>query len=248
MRARHIVAAGLFALLTVTGCGAAGGGASGATTQATTPRAVATPAGNGVAALGPDEITAKARTAFLAAPSVHVKGSVTSGTSVIGLDLRVRQSGGGDGVMVMDGGKLRLLVIGKVAYLSGDRTFWEQAGIPAATAKTLVGKYVRTTSADKDFSQLLAFSDVRQLAENFLPKDGLAVEGKATLAGTRVVTLKDATDARYSVALDGPAYPVRLVGKDGADAISLDFLDYGKDVPLTAPPAAQVLDASRLHG
>jgi len=146
----------------------------------------------------------------------------------------------------MDGGKLRMVAIGKTVYLSGDRTFWKKSGASSSMAKRMVGKYLKTNAANKDYADLLAFYDLRQLAENLLPPNGLQVAGPESLAGSRVITLRDDTGARYSVALDGPPYPVRLAGKDGTDAVALDFTEYGKPVSLTPPPAGQVIDVSQV--
>ena len=46
------------------------------------------------------------------------------------------------------------------------------------------------------------------------------------------------------MALTGEPYPLKLAGKDGAQALDLDFLEYGKPLKLTPPPASKVVSAN----
>jgi hypothetical protein len=98
-------------------------------------------------------------------------------------------------------------------------------------------------SSSKDFASLLQLTDLQTFAKGvFTPTGAVGKGAVTTYAGRRVVELRDGDGSTLDVALDGPAYPLRVTGPTSAGAgQALTFTAYGAAVPLSPPPAAQVV-------
>ncbi len=184
------------------------------------------------------EVESLAKKALLGASSVRIKGTVHENGETIALDMHLKGTDGSTGTITQNGTDMHLLIIGKVAYISGDDTFWSKTVGKGAVA-TLRGKYLKMTSSNPDFKDLLVFGSVTKLAAMFLPDEPLIRIGQQPVNGSRTLILKGAGDT-YFVALDGPPYPLRLSGGDSKTSAVIDFLDYGKPVTLTAPPKSKI--------
>jgi hypothetical protein len=202
----------------------------------------ASPATNGIDRLPTDQALAKATAAYLAASSVHVKGTIVDDGTSIALDLRQTRRGDSTGTITMDGAKIKVLTVGKTAYISGDRKFWTDAA--GADAYDLFkGTWVKTKLSGADFAQFALFTDRKRFADGVLPTDGLRADRREDVRGAPAFRFEDATDAGYYVSLTAEPVPVRFAGEDGGSKIALDFLDYGAPVELTPPPASKVVEA-----
>jgi hypothetical protein len=225
--------------LAVAGTAACGDDGASPSPGATTPAASASPATNGIDELPAEKALAAARSAYIEAATVRVRGTFVDGGETIGLDLRTSRNGDSAGTLRVDGAKIGILTIGKTAWFTGDRRFWTNVGGADAYAQ-LKGKYVRTTLSAADFKTFAALTDRRQFADNVLP-DAMFPGERQAVNGVDAYRFKDFGGASYFVALTGEPYPLKVAGKDGAQSLDLDFLEYGKPLKLTPPPPAKVV-------
>jgi hypothetical protein len=177
----------------------------------------------------------------LAAATVRVRGTVVDGGTNVGLDLRTALNGDTQGTLRVDGATITVLTIGKRAWFSGDRKFWTDAAGADAYAQ-MKGKYLRTTRTSAEFKDFADLIDRKQFADSVLP-DTLLPGGRQAVNGVDAYRFKDLSGASYFVALTGEPYPLKFAGKDGAQALDIDFLEYGKPMKLTPPPASKVISA-----
>jgi len=207
---------------------------------------------NGVGSLSADEILARAKTALTRASSVHLVGQVTEDGDEMRLDLRIKGREGGIGIINVQNHKIELVRVGQTVYMRTDENFWaSQIGDPAV-AKQLAGKYLKGPVDDVRLKQLANFTDMAGLADLMLKPDGKLAKGeRKTVNGIPAIGLVD-DDPKdpgvLYVAVQGEPYPLQLApAAAGSNSQgSIDFVDYGKSVQLTAPSAAEVIDASKL--
>lgn len=199
---------------------------------------------NGVGRQAPDAVAAKARAAALAAPSVHLSGTVVSSGATYRLDMRLK-SGGGIGKVVSGARTFELLRVGARLYVKGDAAFYSaasaasSAGVSASTK--LEGKYVRVHATDPSYKMLSVFTDKAALLGSVTDLGGPARKGDyREVDGLRTVAVTTDGGGTLRVSLRGTPYPVQVVRAGGAG--TLDLTDYGKDFTVAAPPADQVLD------
>lgn len=231
-------AAVALAVAALAGCGGSGSTATtGSSPAASASGALAT---NGIDKMTAAEAMAKAGAAFQAAPSARLQGEVLDAGKTIKIDSQMQ---GKDGrvTIVQGGGTVELLVKGQAAFLSGDEAFWTSSlGDPVA--KTLVGKYLKTTPTGKDAQELVLFTDRSKIIGELLPKNGFSGGKKNTLNGQPVWEFSDGAGSVYDIALTGEPLPLQISSvKDGKLAMT-----YGITADLTEPPAAKVLDASTM--
>ncbi|HET9653809.1 MAG TPA: hypothetical protein VFP72_00510 [Kineosporiaceae bacterium] len=223
----------------------AGCGGSGSTTTATTSSSPAAstssaPATNGIDKLTATEVMTKASAAFQAAPSVRIQGEMIDAGKKAKVDSQLQ---GKDGrvTLGLDAVSMELLVKGEAAYISGNDAFWTSS-VGATGAKTMSGKYLKTTVAGKDAKDMMGFIDRGKIVSDILPKDSFSSGKKATLNGQPVWELSDGAGSVYDIALTGEPLPLQISSaKDGKLTLT-----YGITVDLTEPPAAKVLDASKM--
>lgn len=239
------------AVLLAASVAACGGGSPTTTAGGTSPTTSAAPAtststspvipgSNGVDQLTPAEAVKKANAAFIAASTVSMKGSVPDSGKTIGIDVQLARSGGRARIG-MNGGTVDMIIIGKTAYVGGDKAFWVQTAGKSA-AQQLVGKYVKTNVTGKLAKELSVFIDRTKLSEGMIPTAGLNQGKVATLNGKPVYRLSDGAGFTVDIALVGPPYPLEMSG-DGAK------LDLAFDIPvkLTPPPASKIIDGTKLN-
>jgi hypothetical protein len=235
------------ALVLLAGCGSndsAGAGPAGSAGPTT-------PAGNGVESKTPKEIIAAAKDALSHADSVHVAGTATGDGQSVTIDVKIKGSAGGAGSITLEGKKVDILRVGRTVYMKADQAFWTSITGNAQAAKLLNGKYLKSTTSDQKLKQIAAFTDVSGLADGVLKAEGTVTKGdKKTVNGTEAIGLVDsAGGGTLYVATTGKPYPLEIAPAPGSsDSGKIDFTDYGKDVDLTAPPAASVIDVAKLGG
>jgi len=237
------------AAVLLAGCGG-GSGAGGAGSSPTAPTATAL-AENGVADLPATEILAKAKTALTQASSVHIKGGGVSDGQQFALDMRYGTAGA-TGSLTINGQVIELLRVGSTAYLKGTEAFWRSSSRSTAVAELLKGRYLELPANRPDFAELTSFTDLRKdAAELVTPEGEITKGGRKTVYGVEAIALDSSKGGTLYVALRGEPYPLQAVSSAEAksgDTGSLDFLDYGVPVTVTAPPADQVVDISKLGG
>jgi len=238
----------LTAAALVAGCG----GGSGSTGTGTTSGApvTTTPAENGVADLSPTEILAKATEALGQAGSVHVKGGGFTEGQQFGLDMKYGPDGA-NGSVTANGQTIELLRVGSTVYVKASEAFWRSTG-QAAAAELLKGRYLKVPASTPNFAELSSLTDLRKNAKELLAPDGTVTKAeRKTVRGVDAIGLKSSKGGTLYVAVRGEPYPLEVIpGADGKsdETGSLEFLDYGVPVTVTAPPAEQVVDVSKLGG
>ncbi len=253
-------AAAALAVLALAACSSSGSGSSAAATgpgtagasaqSAPAPSASKSPspatssAGKaGLEAASADEILAEARSALLAASSVHAKGDLVSEGSSYTIDLRMVRGVGAAGTMAVEGKGLDLVRIGDTAYVRLDPAFLRAATNSASSVRLLSGTYFKVTARrSATFAPFVALTDAEQAFGSALAPTGTVTKGKVMrLNKQRVIDLlvDGGRSGHVYVALSGTPYPVRIVyGSSGDEHVDLD--GYGAKVKLTPPPAAKV--------
>ena len=194
------------------------------------------------------EVTANAK----AASSLTLAGSMTQadGTGETA-SLAVKPSQGCTGTIGTVGkGSFKLIKIGSTIYLNPDKQFWESnGGAAASTIINLVnGKYIKISSTDKNMGSVADLCDVAQMFSTDGKQDTLTKGKVTTLNGTRVLPLNDTPDGSVSYVTDtSKPQLVEITSPKGAkDGSGKITVTYGAPVTLTAPPASQVIDGSKL--
>lgn len=245
------------ALLAAAAAAALVGGCGEVTTTGTAhPDDAPKPADNGVAALAPADILAKAKAAFPKVPSVHVVGAGASDGQQFGIDLKIKNNEGATGSLDLGVGgpdgtttlKLELVLIGQTAYLKGDDEFWKTLTGGDQLVSKLHGKWVKTTTQNERLKELLSFGDLAELGKALLEPDGKLTKGAAKeIRGTTAIGLVEAGQdgGTLYIATEGEPLPLQI-NEGGKSTGSVDFQDYGKPVELTAPPANLIVDEQEL--
>jgi hypothetical protein len=245
---RILAAVGATALL-VAACGGGSdetaGSGSAATDSTASATASPTPSGNGVADLSTDQILAKSKAALQAADSVRIAGSGGSGGEKIKLDIKYAKDTS-QGTITVSGQPVEIRRIGGTAYIKGSEKFLG-AQVPAEAAKLLTGKWLKVPVTDSRFGDLTQLFDLSKAADGILTPDGTVTKGEAgTIDGKPAIALKSGKDGgALWIATTGQPYPLQIVST-GTDSGKIDFTDYGATVAVEAPPAAQVVDVSKL--
>ena len=200
---------------------------------------------NGVAGKPAPEIVAAAKLAADGASSVHVSGSIVSGTSPISLDLEVLAGRGGKGQLSEGGLAFDVIHIGETAYIKGSAAFYRHIG-GGATAQLLQGRWLKAPARSGSFASVASLTDLRELVDKTLAVRGpLLRTATTTVAGKAVVGVTDASKGGVLyVATTGPAYPVEIV-ENGSNGGTISFDRWDRNVSLSAP--ANAIELSQLQ-
>ena len=223
------------------GCGGTGLASAGLPGEGPT----RTPPGPGVpepSATGPvdprpaADLLQAARTAFAAAPSVHVTGTAVRGGDSYVVDLRLKGPAGGTATIRTSHGTVDVVRIGDTAWVGGDLAFWRGVSGDDAAARRSVGSWVKVPARDGNFGEYVAFTSPDAVAA-LLPDPArpATVRPTTTIAGQPAVPVRTGEGATLTVAATGTAAPLRLDGLSDGQFVLLDFAGYGDPVPLTAP-------------
>jgi hypothetical protein len=209
--------------------------------------APSTPASNGVAALGADQILQKSKDALKQAKSFRAKGSTHDEDGKTDVDLRIN---GADfaGTMANGDAKLQMLAVGGKRYMKPNEQFWTtvtDAKQGKAMAKAVGNRWISGADSDASFAGLFSIGTV----DGLLKPDGAISKGEEkAIAGVPAISLKDAgnTDTVIWIATTGEPYPVQFASTDGTTVV---FSGFGEPITdITAPPAAQIIDLGKLTG
>ncbi|WP_371497442.1 hypothetical protein OG871_15875 [Kitasatospora sp. NBC_00374] len=215
----------------------------------------ASPSAAGLESLSAAEIIKKTQEAGAKATSVKLTFDITSEGQKIAGSVAEDSSGNCVGqVSLGDKGSFDLLRTSGSVWLKPDAAFWEKS-VAAGTSKTLAGKYLMGGAEAAGVKELASFCDmgIETLKSIGKTESGADDTAGATKGGTKqvgadlAVVIKDGdatTKAEMAVAAKGEPYLLQLA-TTGADTGTMTFSDYGKPVTVTAPPAAQVIDASK---
>lgn len=226
---------------TIAGSGAPAPGLSAPPSHAAPSRAAApnpTATYNGVASMSGDDALGTAYSALQHAPSVRVK-AILKGGNPWTLQLRYRGTDS-DGTYAIDGMTVQIRKVGRSVYRKASQQYWRSRLGPAA-ARLPAGKWIKVPITDKSLTDLADLLRKDQMADAFLGLAGTLSTGVfRTVNGVETVpVISDGPDKETAyVAIVGEPYPVRI--ETGTDVGSVDFLDYGRPVTITAPPPSQV--------
>jgi hypothetical protein len=199
---------------------------------------------NGVASKSADGIVSAATGAISGVKSVHVSGSIVSGSSPITLDLNLVSGTGGQGTMSENGLSFRIVALNQTVYINGSPAFWRHFG-GAAAAQLFNGKWLKAPESGQ-FASFASLTNLQQLLSSLLASHGpLAKGGTTTVNGQKVVAVNDtAKGGTLYVATTGKPYPIEIK-KAGAQGGHLSFDRFDQSVPLSPP--ANAIDVSQLH-
>jgi hypothetical protein len=204
-----------------------------------------TSSSNGIAAKTPAEILTAAKAAADSASSVHVSGSIVSGSSPITLNLELLAGKGGRGQISENGLSFNLIQVGGTAYISGSPAFYSHFG-GAAAAQLLEGKWLKVPSSSGNFSTLGSLTNLSQLLDTALADHGKLAKGvTTTVDGQKVLSVTDVSHGgTLYVATTGKPYPIEI-SKDGKSGGKILFDRWNAPVTLTAPKNS--IDLSQLE-
>lgn len=251
MRPTRVLLAVSAAALVAAACGDDSTSGAGAPAQAggsAPSSAASSAAGSEIASLAAPEILTRAKAAFKKAESVRLTGGGATDGATFQVDMRY----GTDkaiGSVSNAGQKIELRRIGQTVYLRADKAFWSQSA-GAAAAELLGGKFLKAPVTDARVKQLASFTDKNAFVDEVLDPDGTVTKGEAKdVRGTPAIGLLDSAGGGSTlyIATTGEPLPLQVAPKSGSgDSGSLDFLDYGKSVDVTVPPAAETIDVTKL--
>ena len=202
---------------------------------------------SGEASKSARQIFTDAERATESASSVHISGGVVSGSDNIHLDF-VDSPGRSGGTISDKGTTFQIVLAGKTVYIKGSQATMTQIGGQAA-GQLLGGKWLETTTADKDFGSLSQLFDLPRLIRGIQPTGTLGKAGVTTVDGQSVIGLTDSShDGELYVADSGPPYMVELVGGSNASqgTGTITFDHYGSATRPALPTDA--VNINQLEG
>jgi hypothetical protein len=237
----RLVLVGVGVAAMVTAC--SGGQTS--TPPATTSAAPAPVAG----ALPGNQVQPAVKAAFQGATAVHVKGTLNNGSGSLTLDLQLNRDHSASGTVSEGGPAIPLRVVQGIDYLqftpqviSGSGN----AGVRQAGA-ALRNKWVPGTSrlASDVVDSLTGLLDYDSFLQNMFSVQSQVPNATTTdvVDDVPVVVYEAADGASVSVAKAAPHFLMRLTAPSTGSG-ELDFTDWNKPVPVTAPTSAQLYHAT----
>ncbi|MFD8600296.1 hypothetical protein ACFV1L_35380, partial [Kitasatospora sp. NPDC059646] len=229
------------------GCGGPGG--SGGPSAAGSPAAAGAAASdNGVAALPAAEILQRAVQALKDARSVRETGTVAGDGLTVSVDLRLDVAGSCTGTLRQAGyGGFQVVKAGQELWVKPDHAFWENNGDPAL-AELVGDRYLKTTSDNPQFAEVVDFCDLGALANKLGSGGSDLTRGAATtVQGRSAITVtghSDTGSGTLYVATGGPPVPLRMERDTGG---AVDLGEFGTPVPAATPGPDQSVDLDQLQ-
>jgi hypothetical protein len=205
------------------------------------------PRGPGNATIAPRDLRGKVGAAMRSAKTFHVVAKGGEAGKRMSFDIHFAPHKAA-GWINENGEKFELINPGGASlYFRLSRTTWQRrAGEQAA--ELFSGRWVKVPAKDKSFAGFAHDFDAKLFTG--LTSDmtkGMKKVGPATVRGVRATEYKSASDhSRLFIARYGP--PVVLKAVDPSrDGGTISFSDYGKSYRFRPPPAAQVIDSTKLE-
>jgi hypothetical protein len=187
------------------------------------------------------QIFSDAEKATESAPSVHISGGITSGSDHVRLDF-VDSAGRSGGTITDNGETFQLILSGKTVYLKGTVATMTKVSGDAAAGKLLGGKWLQTTTGDKDFGNIAEVFNLPDLIHSIQPQGTLHKSSLTTVNGHSVIGLTDSSrKGTLYVADSGRPYMIELTGGSGHSGL-ITFDHYGSAVAPAIPTGAVNLD------
>jgi hypothetical protein len=237
-----LVAAAGVSCLAIAACGSNSSASAGAAPSASSTV-------DPLAGLSAAKVQARTITDAEAASSLTMKGSIAQSGQSFTVNLAIKPGHGCTGTIGLGAkGNLRVIVINKTVYLDPDNTFWKvNSGADAATVIALVdGRYIEAPASDSNMAPWAQLCDVSQLFSSNGPASGQVKEAVTTLNGTRVLPIKDSDGTAYVTDTSKPELVQLSAPKGSKNGSGMVTVTMNVPVTLTAPPAGQVIDGSKL--
>jgi hypothetical protein len=186
-----------------------------------------------------------------AAASLTINGTVSQSGKSITIDLGIKRGQGCAGTVGESGvGTMKLVVIGETLYMKPDTEFWKSvagnAGDASAVIALLGGRYLKLPADGGSAAGVGSICDVSKLL-NSGATGRVTREAVTRLAGIRVLPLKLSDGStEYVTDTSKPEFVEAFAPKGTKDGAGTATLSVGAPVRLTAPPASQVIDGSKL--
>jgi hypothetical protein len=182
-----------------------------------------------------------------AATSAHVKGTSTTGSLQVAVEISGNRAGTNSKMMTntASGGLGEVLTIGDSQFVKGDAAFWKQAGVSEAVIAKIGTKYVKTpTSTDNGAITVGdALDSMAGASFNLVDIVNLKVD-KVDLNGTVAYLISErvASSDQFKmwVSADGASNLLKLQA-GGTSPVDLNFSEWNAVAPFTAPPAEQII-------
>jgi hypothetical protein len=193
------------------------------------------------------DILKEMQAAVKAAKSVHMTGTVMSGSQKITFDMSFYGRSDMSGTFDEGTGTASLLIVGASTYVKASSAFLKSAKLPASLCGTICGKYIELPASDKSaITGSLSMSALSTQAFGKLPmsaaKDASEFFVHASYDGNPVLKISS-KGYTLEVAGTGTPYPV-LVEAPGGETV---VFSQWNAVPTPAvPPASQVVNLSQL--
>ncbi|MFF6789852.1 hypothetical protein ACFY9C_12295 [Streptomyces filamentosus] len=211
--------------------------------------------------LAPDRIADRAVAATRSADSLRMTGRVVADGQRLDVDFSVDDQGSCKGRVGIDDGTAELRRLDGITYMKGDEAFWRTSmtsqGVPesqiAPVIELIQGRWLKIAPGQAGSGDLSEVCDLDSLLDG-LGKDGSDRAGltrgpDAEVDGTPVATLveKDGGETTtVSVAQEGEPYIREVVRTGGDEPGTVTLSDFDRPVKVTAPPAGETVDLSRL--
>lgn len=196
-------------------------------------------------ALPGDQVEGAVRTAFQGASAVHIHGTLSNQSGSLTLDLQLNKDNTASGTVNEGGATMPLRAVGGTYYLQFTPQLVGASTNPQVkqAAAKLTGKWVTGTSGLASgivgsLKQLLSYDGFLQ---NMFSQSSQVPNATTTdtVDGVPVVVYEASDGASVYVATASPHYLMRMTApSDGSG--QLDFTNWNRPVPVTAPAAADI--------
>ncbi|MER8040132.1 hypothetical protein ACWEP8_39260 [Streptomyces hydrogenans] len=210
--------------------------------------------------LTPEQIADRAVDATRSADSLRMTGQVVSEGQHLDVDFSVDDRGSCRGRIGVDDGDAELRRLDGVTYLKGDEAFWRISmtaqGVPenqiAPVIELVKGRWLKIDPGQAGSADLGEVCDLDSLLDDL----GRDEDGARLTRGpdrevdrTPVATLvkkESGETTTVSVAQEGKPYIRQVVRTGGDEPGSMTLSEFDRPVRVTAPPADETVDLSRL--
>jgi hypothetical protein len=214
--------------LAVVGCGGGGGG-------------------DPLAGMSAKQVLTKAISDLKSASTFRVSGRVSQDGGLT-LQLAYKHGTGCEGTLGLGSrGSVYLLVIGDVAWMKPDDTFWKtSAGSSAPKVIALVGgRYLKGSASSSQLSGLTQICDANSLASSLASPKDIAKGPVTTVNGQQALELKDKSKSATMYVTDTSSPQIlQVISTQPGNSGTVSFTGYGNPVTLTPPPASETINAA----
>ncbi|MEU3608278.1 hypothetical protein AB0E83_22950 [Streptomyces sp. NPDC035033] len=216
--------------------------------------------------LTPERIADRAVDATRSADSLRMTGKMVTDGQKLDVDFSVDDRGSCTGRIGIDDGTAELRRLDGITYMKGDEAFWRLSmtsqGVPenqiGPVIELVEGRWLKIAPGQTGSSDLSEVCDLDSLLDGLGDdrREGLTRGPDREVDGTPVATLVqkepagDGTDrtetTTVSVAQEGKPYIRQVVRTGGDESGTVTLSDYDRPVKVTAPPADETVDLSRL--